>query len=144
MSRRSLVTPIIVAVLLTLSTGLTLSTAGSSPGPVVPSNARTVTEIPVTGVIVGRGLGDTAATELSDAFPGWRIDVSRERAATPVVLVGLRSDARRWRSYLLRYAADVLPADTTVVFQSLGGDRAARPRHTAALLSGDTAPRRRR
>ena len=142
-SRRSLVTPLIVALLVTLATGLTFATAGSSPPPVA-STARTASEIPVTGVIVGRGLGSRAAAELSDAFPGWTIDVTRPDAATPVVLVAPSSGARRWRPYLLRYVADVLPARTTVVFQPLGGDRAAQPRRTAALLSEVATPHHRR
>jgi len=142
---RRLVTPLIVAVLVTLATGLTFSTAGSSSAP-VEGAARTTTEIPVTGVIVGRGLGDSAAADLSDAFPGWTIDVTRQRAASAVVVVALRADSRRWRRYLLRYAADVLPARTTVVFQSLGRDRVDGPRRarqTATLLARDTGPRRR-
>jgi len=142
-SRRSLVTPLIVAVLVTLATGLTFATADSSPAPVA-STARTATEIPVTGVIVGRGLSGHAAAELSDAFPGWAVDVTRPRAATPVVLVAPSTGARRWRPYLLRYVADVLPARTTVVFQPLDGDRAAEPRRTAALLSEVATPHHRR
>jgi hypothetical protein len=144
-SRRSFVTPLIVAVLVAVATGVTFSTAGSSPAPVAGA-ARTSPEIPVTGVIVGRGLRGGTAADLSDAFPGWTIEVGRQRASAPVVVVALRSSARRWRPYLLRYAADVLPARTTVVFQSMAADRADSPgqaRRTAALLARDASPRRR-
>ena len=142
---RRYVTPLIVAVLVSLATGLTFSTAGSSPAG-VDGAARTTTEIPVTGVIVGRGLSGSAAAELAEAFPGWTIDVSRPRASAPVVVVAPRVDSRRWRPYLLRYATGVLPARTTVVFQSLDRDRADGPRRarlTATLLAGDAGPRRR-
>jgi hypothetical protein len=142
-SRRSLVTPIIVAVLATVATGVTFSTAGSSPGPLA-STARTATDLPVTGVIVGRGLSDHAAADLSEAFPQWTVDVAQQGGSTPVVVVALRPDSRRWRSYVLRHAADALPARATVIVQSLGGDRTAGPRrarHTAALLSGGASRR---
>ncbi|WP_432478674.1 hypothetical protein [Nocardioides sp. GXQ0305] len=149
MSRRSLVTPLIVAVLLSVATGVTVSTADSSPAP-TSGAARPAPDVPVTGLVVGDGLSRNAADDLSEAFPGWTVDVApthRAQHRSPVVVLALPPSARRWRPYLLRYAADVLPARTTVVFQSPGKDQAATPRQarrTAALLSRDTAPRHRR
>ena len=149
MSRRSLITPFIVAVLVTVATGVTFSTAGSSPAPVA-GTARTAADIPVSGLIAGDGLGSEAAAALPDAFPDWKVDVAPGHRAmggsSPVVVIALRSDARRWRPYLLRRAADVLPPRATVVFQSLGDDRAAdlrRARRTATLLAGGDASRAR-
>lgn len=145
-SRRSLVTPLIVAVLVSLATGLTLSTAGSTPAPVDPA-VRSTTEVPVTGLLVGRGLDAEAAAELAESFPGWTLDVTSPRAAEPVVVVALRAEERRWRPYLLRRAAAALPARTTVVFQPLEEDRAAgvrRARRSADVLSGAPARRARR
>ena len=150
MSRRSLVTPLIVAVLVAVSTGVTFATGGTSSAPVAGA-LRTDPDIPVSGLIVGHGLGSSTADDLADAFPGWTVDVApghrARRASEPVVVLALGPDDRRWRPYLLRYAADVLPARTTVVFQSLGRDRAEAPhraRRTAAVLSRDASPRHRR
>ncbi len=140
MSRRSLVTPLIVAVLVSVATGLTFSTAPSAPTPVAGAT-RTTTEIPVSGQVVGRGLPEGTAADLAEAFEGWRIDVaaSPRRDPSPVVVIAVHAEERRWRPYLLRYAARVLPARTTVVFQVLDGDGrsdgSAAARRTATLLT---------
>ncbi len=133
--------------LVTVATGVTFSTAGSTPSPApVAGTARTAHDIPVSGLIAGHGLSSRASADLLDAFPGWTVDVAADhrakRGSSPVVVIALRSDARRWRPYLLRYATDVLPTRTTVVFQSPGHDGVVDPRRarrTAALLAGGGA-----
>ena len=146
MSPRSFVTPLIVLILVSVATVVTFSTASSSSGrPAraaldVARMATPAESAPPRGLLIGDGLSEHTAAELSRALPGWTVDgvsgrsagrlvpalrhyKSAHRSVPPVVVLALGPGERSARPRSYQYAVDMLPARTSVVLQSVAGDR---------------------
>ena len=169
---RSFVTPLIVCLLVSVATVVTFSTASSSSVPRsrvaldVGRMATPAESAPPRGLVVGDGLTEHTAAELSRALPGWTVDgvsgrgagrlvpalrdyKSAHRSVPPVVVLALDPSGRTVRPRAYQYAVDMLPARTTVVLQSGAGDpgvvrRVAdrRPRTCVAPWRERAQPRR--
>lgn len=102
------------------------------------------------GLVVGDSMTAHSVRQVRRELPGWEIDAVRGRqvadlipvlreykathaAVPPVVVIALGSNERTWRRLLYQYAVDMLPARTTVVFQSLWRDPAVWPRRAARM-----------
>ena len=146
---RSFVTPLIVCILVSVATVVTFSTASSSSVPRsrvaldVGRMATPAESAPPRGLVVGDGLTEHTAAELSRALPGWTVDgvsgrgagrlvpalrdyKSAHRSVPPVVVLALDPSGRTVRPRAYQYAVDMLPARTTVVLQSGAGDPGVR------------------
>jgi len=172
MSPRSFVTPLIVCILVCVATVVTFSTSSSSSVPRtrvaldVGRMATPVESAPPRGLVVGDGMTEHTAAELSRALPGWTVDgvsgrapgrlvpalrdyKSAHRSIPPVVVLALDSSGKTPRPRAYQYAVDMLPARTTVVLQSVPGDHGVvrrvadrRPRTCVAPWRERPQPRR--
>lgn len=107
------------------------------PAPVGATAAAAA--VPAPGLVIGDSMTERSQAEILTELPGWEVDgvggrpvadlipILREYKAThgtvpPVVVIALGSNEETYFRRLYQYAVDMLPAETTVVFQSLWRD----------------------
>lgn len=120
-----------------------------SPAPRVVHAAADPAD-PPAGLIIGDSMTAQSRAEVRDLLPGWELDGESGRkvarivpilreykeahgSVPPVVVIALGSNEQTWFNRVYQYAVDMLPAETTVVFQSLWRDPAVWPRRSARM-----------
>lgn len=131
--------------------------ATSAGAPSAAAAPATAAALPGTGVVIGDSMTWRSRRQLAAALPGWTIDgvggrkvgriipilrtLKESGAGVPeVVVIALGSNEWGWFPRLYQYAVDMLPAETTVVFQSIWRDdhvyvgRDATMRHLTGVM----------
>lgn len=133
---------------LALLAGLIAVLTATSPAHVVHAAADPADTPP--GLIIGDSMTVQSRAEVRDLLPGWELDGESGRKVArivpilreykeahgtvpPVVVIALGSNEQTYFRRVYQYAVDMVPAGTTVVFQSLWRDPAVWPSRSTRM-----------